>query len=286
MSTNCDVNPEMFSHFLYRQTGGLSRAIDRGTKGISFVLSAMLFNVVPVILEIALVSSILGTKFGSSYVYVTMATIAVYFVYTLGITQWRTQFRKEMNQHESKAASVAVDSLINYETVKYFNNEKLEVDRYDKVLEKYDNASLKTQSSLSMLNFGQNLIFSAALVAAMTMAAQGIASGAMTVGDLVMINGLLFQLSLPLNFLGSVYRELRQSLVDMDQMLGLMKLKPAIVDKPNAPALEVKGGSIEFENVHFGYHDDSSILRGITFRVPARSKVAIVGTSGGGCVFG
>jgi ATP-binding cassette, subfamily B (MDR/TAP), member 7 len=270
------------SFHLSRQTGGLSRAIDRGTRGISFVLTAMLFNIAPTILEISLVCWLLSSYFGPQYAWVTAGTIAVYTIFTFAITQWRTRFRKEMNNLDAQAASVALDSLINYETVKYFNNEKLEVDRYSKVLEQYDQAALKTQSSLSILNFGQNFIFSAALVGIMAMASQGIVDGTMTIGDLVMVNGLLFQLSLPLNFLGSVYRELRQSIVDMDAMLGLLKLQPAIIEKPSAPALALHGGEIEFKQVQFGYHDEKDILKGVSFKVPARSKVAIVGTSGGG----
>jgi ABC-type transport system involved in Fe-S cluster assembly fused permease/ATPase subunit len=269
---------------LSRQTGGLSRAVDRGTRGIQQVLNAMLFTLVPTGLEIALVTSILGSSFGWKFAGLTMGTVGLYGLYTWMITRWRTRFRIEMNKLDSQAATVALDSLMNYETVKYFNNEKLEVGRYETVLKKYDVAQLKTTSSLALLNWGQNFVFSGALVAGMLMAAQGITTGAMTLGDVVLVNGLLLQLAMPLNFLGSTYRETRQALIDMSTMFKLLDLKSAIADSPNAQPLKINpgGGEITFQNVHFGYSDESFILKGASFTVPAGKKVAIVGQSGGG----
>lgn len=269
---------------LSRQTGGLSRAVDRGTRGIQQVLNAMLFTLVPTGLEICLVSGILGSQFGWKFAALTMGTVGLYGLYTWMITRWRTKFRIEMNKLDSQAATVALDSLMNYETVKYFNNEKLEVRRYEEVLKKYDAAQLKTTSSLAMLNWGQNVVFSGALVAGMIMAAHGITAGAMTLGDVVLVNGLLLQLAMPLNFLGSTYRETRQALIDMSTMFKLLDLKSAITDSPCAQPLQVAsgGGEITFTNVHFGYSDESSILNGANFTVPAGKKVAIVGQSGGG----
>eukprot|EP00005_Dracoamoeba_jomungandri_P009021 CAMPEP_0174266332 /NCGR_PEP_ID=MMETSP0439-20130205/29743_1 /TAXON_ID=0 /ORGANISM="Stereomyxa ramosa, Strain Chinc5" /LENGTH=663 /DNA_ID=CAMNT_0015353223 /DNA_START=106 /DNA_END=2097 /DNA_ORIENTATION=+ len=267
---------------LGRQTGGLARAIDRGTRGISFVLNAMVFNVVPTIFEISLVSGILSYSYGAKFALVTVGTLACYVVFTLGITRWRTKFRKEMNAMESEAASKSIDSLMNYETVKYFNNEELEADRYSGYLEKYNSAALKTQSSLSLLNFGQNVIFSSALTLMMFLAANGVAAGTMTVGDLVMVNGLLFQLSLPLNFLGSVYRELRQSLIDMETLFGILNLHATIKDKPNCTDLMVKGGGIEFNSVTFGYNNLQPILDDISFKIEPGKKVSFVGLTGSG----
>jgi len=269
---------------LSRQTGGLSRAVDRGTRGIQQVLNAMLFTLVPTGLEIGLVASLLGYQFGWKFAALTLGTVGIYGLYTLLVTRWRTRFRIEMNRLDNQAATVALDSLMNYETVKYFNNEKLEVKRYEDVLKKYDNAQLKTTSSLALLNWGQNVVFSGALVSGMVMAAQGIEAGIMTVGDVVLVNGLLLQLAMPLNFLGSTYRETRQALIDMSTMFKLLDLKSAITDKPGAQKLVIspKGGEISFEAVRFGYSDESAILKGATFTVPAGKKVAIVGTSGGG----
>jgi ABC-type transport system involved in Fe-S cluster assembly fused permease/ATPase subunit len=269
---------------LSRQTGGLSRAVDRGTRGIQQVLNAMLFTLVPTGLEICLVASILSAQFGWKFGALTMGTVALYGLYTLLITRWRTKFRIEMNKLDNQAATVALDSLMNYETVKYFNNEKLEVERYEQVLKKYDVAQLKTTSSLAALNWGQNVVFSGALVGGMFMASQGIAAGTMTVGDVVLVNGLLLQLAMPLNFLGSTYRETRQALIDMSTMFKLLDLKSAISDAPCASPLRIGagGGEIQFKDVVFGYADDSSILKGASFTVPAGKKVAIVGTSGGG----
>ncbi|XP_058833513.1 iron-sulfur clusters transporter ABCB7, mitochondrial isoform X1 [Topomyia yanbarensis] len=269
---------------LSKQTGALSKTIDRGSRGINFVLTAMVFNVVPTFFELALVSSILGLKCGLAYAGLSMGCVGVYSAYTLVVTQWRTKFRVYMNQAENEAGNKAVDSLINYETVKYFNNELYEAQRYDDVLKKYEAASLKTSTSLAWLNFGQNAIFSVALSAIMVMAANEIAQGSMTVGDLVMVNGLLFQLSIPLGFLGSVYREVRQALLDMRTMFTLMGVESAIQTKENAPPLQVQRetASIEFKDVCFKYKHSNPIFDNLSFSIAAGKKIAIVGGSGSG----
>ncbi|KAF8754129.1 ABC transporter transmembrane region [Rhizoctonia solani] len=271
------VARETFEHLLHldlkfhltRQTGGLTRAIDRGTKGVTFLLSSIIFHIVPTALEI-------NWKFGSDFAWVTLATMAAYTWFTVRTTAWRTRFRREANQADNRAASTAVDSLINYEAVKHFGNEKHELAQYDKHLASYEKSSLKIATSLAYLNSGQNVIFSSALTMMMFLAAQGVVKGTMTVGDLVMINQLVFQLSLPLNFLG-------QSTVNTSKSTrygGLVQLDQA--QARNAKPLQLQGGSIQFENVNFGYHPDRPIFRDLSFTVPAGKKVAIVGPSGCG----
>ncbi|KAL7634027.1 UNVERIFIED_CONTAM: hypothetical protein RMT77_015349 [Armadillidium vulgare] len=276
---NLDLN-----FHLSRQTGALSKAIDRGSRGINFVLSALIFNVVPTIFEVVLVTGILAYKCGSEFAWMTLGCISTYAVFTLGITQWRTKFRLQMNKAENEAGNIAIDSLINYETVKYFSNEQHEAKRYDKFLKVFENSSLKTTTSLALLNWGQNLIFSIGMSGIMILAANQIIKGNLTVGDLVLVNGLLFQLSLPLNFLGSVYREVRQALIDMQTMFSLLKQPTSISNSCGAQTLVATSqkSEISFQNVSFEYTKGKPILDGISFTVPSGSKVAIVGGSGSG----
>ncbi|KKZ66196.1 iron-sulfur clusters transporter atm1, mitochondrial [[Emmonsia] crescens] len=268
---------------LTRQTGGLTRAIDRGTKGISFLLTSMVFHIFPTALEISMVCGILTYQYGPKFAAITAVTMIAYTAFTITTTAWRTKFRKQANAADNRGATIAVDSLINYEAVKYFNNEKFEVSRYDKALKGYEDASIKVTTSLALLNSGQNIIFSSALAGMMYLAASGVAGGQLTVGDLVMVNQLVFQLSLPLNFLGSVYRELRQSLLDMETLFNLQKVNINVKEKPDAKPLQLtRGGEIRFENVTFGYHPDRAVLKGVSFTIPPGQKFAIVGPSGCG----
>ena len=275
------------SFHLDRQTGAVSRIIDRGTRGINFIMSSMVFNVVPTALEVSLVSGILAYKCGPSFALLTAGTIGCYTAFTFWVTRWRAQFRKVMNKAEAQASAVAVDSLINYETVKFFGNEEHEQKRYDEHLCRYQSAAIETQQSLSLLNFGQGAIFSTSLMAAMLMAAEGIGSGQLTVGDMVMINGLLFQLSVPLNFLGTVYRETKQSLIDMSAMFALLRERSQIQDAAAAVPLEAlvrdkRTYDLELDGVSFGYSAARDILRDVSLRVPAGTSCALVGTSGSG----
>uniref|UniRef100_A0A667XYW0 Iron-sulfur clusters transporter ABCB7, mitochondrial n=1 Tax=Myripristis murdjan TaxID=586833 RepID=A0A667XYW0_9TELE len=271
---------------LSRQTGALSKAIDRGTRGISFILSALVFNLGPTVFEMSLVSAILYYKCGGQFAAVTLGTLSAYTMFTILVTQWRTRFRIEMNKADNEAGNAAIDSLLNYETVKYFNNEKYEAERYDGFLKIYESSSLKTTSTLAMLNFGQSAIFSVGLASIMVLASKGIMAGEWRwqaiLGDLVMVNGLLFQLSLPLNFLGTVYRETRQALIDMNTLFTLLSVDTKIKDLAPALAVTPQEATIRFEDVCFEYLEGQKVLNGLSFEVPAGKKVAIVGGSGSG----
>lgn len=267
---------------LERRTGGLSRLIERGTKGIDFLLRFSLFNIFPTIIELALVCVILAYAFDIRYSLITAGTVVTYMVFTFTVTEWRTRFRRQMNDLDTEANTKAVDSLLNYETVKYFGNEEHEAQRFDRSMKGYEGAAIKTTTSLAVLNVGQTLIFSIGLTVLMLMAAQGIADGVLTVGSFVMINAYLIQLYQPLNMLGTVYREIRQALIDMETMFALLQVPAEISDKPNASDLEVAGGALEFDEVSFHYDPDRPILDRISFRVPAGRTLAIVGPSGAG----
>ncbi|EGC39601.1 ABC transporter B family protein [Dictyostelium purpureum] len=268
---------------LSNQTGSLSRIIDRGSRGINFLLNSLLFHVVPTAFEIGLVSYVMYHSLGWEFSALSIATIIAYTIFTVRVTQWRTKFRVKMNSMDNEANNKMMDSLVNFETVKYFNNEALEVERYHKYLKEYDKASLQTTSSLSFLNFGQSFIFSLSMAAIMIMASQGVVDGKLTVGDLVLVNGLLFQISLPLNFLGTVYREIKQSLIDMDHLFSLLNLKPTIKDKEDAKPLQFNNGTIVFKNISFQYGEGQNmVLNNVSFEVEGGKRVALVGSSGSG----
>ncbi len=267
---------------LERQTGGVSRAIERGTSAISILLRFMLFNVLPTLLEIGLVAIILWSFFNVWYAVVTLATVTGYIAFTLLVTEWRIQFRRRMNETDSRANTRAIDSLLNYETVKYFGNEAHEARRFDQALEGYERAAVLNQTSLSALNFGQSVIISVGLTLIMLMAARDIVAGSMTVGDFVMVNTYLIQLYMPLNFFGFVYREIKQALIDMETMFDLLSAEREVEDQRDAPALQVNGGHVVFDNVHFGYDPRRPILTGVSFSVPPGHTVAIVGPTGAG----
>jgi len=268
---------------LERQTGGMTRDIERGVRGIESLISYSLYSVVPTLIEVALVLSILAVKFDVWFAGITLAALALYIVFTIQVTEWRTQYRRQANEFDSAAHTKAVDSLLNYETVKYFNNEAFEAARYDKSLEALRRARLKAQTSLSLLNTGQQLIIAVALVGMLWRATQGVVDGRMTLGDLVMINAFMIQLYIPLNFLGVLYREIKQSLTDLDRMFTLLEKEREVADAPHAPALELNGSpTVKFESVVFAYEAARPILHGISFDIPAGKTVAVVGPSGSG----
>ncbi|EHK67308.1 ABCB family ABC transporter ATP-binding protein/permease [Achromobacter arsenitoxydans] len=267
---------------LARQTGGLNRAIERGTKGIQTLLSFLLFNILPTFFEIGLVCIVLWKMFDGWLALATGATVTLYIAYTLIVTEWRARFRRQMNETDSEANTKAIESLLNYETVKYFGNEEHEARRYDASLTRYERAAVRSQVSLSILNIGQAVIISAGLTLVMWMAATGIAEGRYTLGDFVLVNTYLLQLYTPLSFFGFIYREIKQALIDMERMFELLGQDREVADRPDAQPLRVAGGEVEFRGVHFGYDARRPILKGVSFSIPAGRTVAVVGTSGAG----
>jgi ABC-type transport system involved in Fe-S cluster assembly fused permease/ATPase subunit len=281
---------EVFQHLhrlslrfhLDRQTGGLSRVIERGTRGMTFVLDFLLFNIVPTIFEILLVAVILWGMFDFSFSAVILASVAAYVAFTLLFTEWRLRFRRAMNETDQEANTKAVDSLLNFETVKYFGNEAHEARRYDASMQRYERAYVRSEVSLNGLNFGQQMLIAVGLTVVMLMAAQRVAAGTMTTGDFVLVNTYMIQLFQPLNFLGFAYREIKQGLVDMEAMFRLLREKREVADRPGAAALRVTEGEVRFEDVRFGYRPDREILKGVSFAVPPGRTLAIVGPTGAG----
>ncbi len=284
------VARETFTHIhrlsmryhITRKTGGLSRIIERGVKGVDFLLRFMLFSVGPLILELVLIAIVLFFLFDVWYLAVVAVTIALYVWFTFKVTEWRVKLRREMNDQDTDANQKAIDSLLNFETVKYFGAETREADRYDAAMAQYERAAIRTATSLAFLNFGQSVLITGGLVIVMVMAAVGVQNGALTVGDFVMVNAYMIQITMPLNFLGTVYREIRQSLVDMGQMFDLLDQPPEVADKPGAPELRVTKGEVRFDDVRFGYDPERPILRGVSLNVGAGENVALVGPSGSG----
>ena len=267
---------------LERQTGGMTRDIERGTRAVQSLISYSLYSILPTLVEVLLVLALLGIKFDAAFALITLAALALYIAFTVTVTEWRTQFRRRMNELDSTAHTKAVDSLLNYETVKYFGNEDFEARRYDQSLEQLRRAALKSQTTLSILNTGQQLIIAVALVAMLWRATEGVVAGRMTLGDLVMINAFMIQLYIPLNFLGVMYREIKQSLTDLDRMFGLLSRHREVDDTHGAPALQVGEATVRFEHVDFAYDPARPILHDVSFEIPAGRTVAVVGASGAG----
>jgi ATP-binding cassette subfamily B protein len=282
LETFAHIHRLSMRYHITRKTGGLSRVIERGVKGVDFLLRFMLFSIGPLILELTLVMVIFLTLFGWQYAAVVLVTITAYVIFTLQVTEWRVKIRREMNDQDTDANQKAIDSLLNFETVKYFGAEAREARRYDGAMQAYEKAAVKTGLSLTLLNAGQAFLITAGLVAVMVMAAMGVQAGRLTVGDFVMVNAYMIQITLPLGFLGTVYREIRQALVDMGEMFGLLSQPAEIADKPGAPALRVTGGEVVFDDVSFAYDGERPILKGITLRIGAGETVALVGPSGSG----
>ena len=282
METFTHIHRLSLRFHIQRRTGAMSRIMERGVKGVDFLLRFLLFNIGPLIVELAMVAVILWIAFDIWYLFVVVVTVTLYVAFTFKVTEWRVKLRREMNEQDNDANQKAIDSMLNYETVKYFNAEQREIGRYDSAMAGYERAALMTSYSLSFLNFGQSLLITTGLVIVMIMAAIGVENGQLTVGDFVMVNAYMLQITTPLNFLGSVYREIRQALVDMGQMFHLLEQPAEIEDKPDAKPLKVTGGTVELDDVHFAYDPARPILKGISVTVPAGRKVAIVGPSGAG----
>ncbi len=269
-------------YHITRKTGGLSRIIERGVKGVDFLLRFMLFSIGPLIIELTLVSLFFALYFGWQYMVVVVATIALYVTFTFKLTEWRVKIRRAMNDQDSDANQKAIDSLLNFETVKYFNAEGREAARYDRAMAAYEGLAVKTGYSLSALNAGQSFIITTGLTAVMVMSAIGVQNGTLTVGDFVMVNAYMIQITMPLGFLGTVYREIRQALVDMGEMFGLLSQPSEVNDAPHASELRVTGGEVAFHDVHFAYDPARQILKGVTFTIKPGQRVAVVGPSGAG----
>ncbi len=267
---------------LARHTGGLTRDIERGTRGISSLIGYTLFSILPTAIEITLVSVILVARYDVWFIGITLAALALYIVYTVTITEWRTNFRRQMNEADSKANTRAIDSLLNYETVKYFNNEEFEANRYDESLRRWETVAVKSQTSLSLLNIGQSAIVAIAVTLIMWRATLGVIDHTMTIGDLVLVNAFMIQLYIPLNFLGVIYREIKQALADMERMFQLIEVNAEVIDAPGAPPLMLAAGEVRFEHVDFHYESNRQILFDVTFVIPAGRTVAVVGPSGSG----
>ncbi|KTF12026.1 ABC transporter ATP-binding protein/permease [Pseudoalteromonas carrageenovora] len=285
-----DIGLKVFKHLhslelafhLDRQTGGISRDIERGTSGLSFLMRFLMFNIVPTLFEILTVAIIFGTLFSVWFALITLLAVAIYITFTVTVTQWRNRFIREANAADNLSNTRAIDSLLNFETVKYFNNEEFEAKTYDSFLANWETARLKNRMSLLALNSGQALIIASAITALMWLGAKEVVTGALTIGELVMINAYMIQLFLPLNFLGFVYREIRRALTDLENMLGLLNKKPQVTERPNAQNLILTNGDIAFNNVSFSYNANRPILNDISFKINAGSKVAVVGASGAG----
>ena len=268
---------------LERQTGGMTRDIERGTRAVHSLISYSLYSIIPTLIEVTLVLSLLAIKFDMVFAWITLVALVCYVAFTVTVTQWRTRFRREMNELDSKAHTRAIDSLLNYETVKYFNNEAFEARRYDEALERLRRAGLKSQQTLSLLNAGQQTIIAIGLIAMLWRATQGVVEGRMSVGDLVMVNAFMIQLYIPLNFLGVIYREIKQSLTDLDKMFTLLEREREVADAPDARPLLLKGPpSVRFDHVEFAYDPDRPILHDVSFEIPSGKTVAVVGPSGSG----
>jgi len=267
---------------LERRTGAISRDLERGTRSVSSILNYMVFSILPMMAEFSLVALVLLTRYEPVFALVTFSSVVVYVLFTLAVTEWRMEYRHVMNRLESESSAQAFDSLINYETVKYFGNERLELDRFDGTLSEWEGAAVKSQTSMSLLNFGQGAIIAIAVTIIMFHATEGVVEGSMTVGDLVLVNAFLLQLFIPLNFLGVVYRQIKYSLADMDLIFKLLERRPEIKDPVDAPALQLRGGGIRFENVDFSYQADRQILHQVDFSVAPGEKLAVVGHSGAG----